>query len=1151
MAVHIASPTGLLDFHRQMISDLHATPGIPNPDLSTGDGLLVTARGLGLQRILSTLIQIHTDPHTLVLLINTPVHEALRLWRDVRAAGERLGVLDGTSGDRVRPELFRIVNNETPARTRADMYLAGGVLSISSQILVLDMLNKVVPVHLVTGILVNHAHRVRDVSMEAFILRLFRADNKIGFIQAFSEDPEALASSGGGSGGSIMSLERTMRVLFLRSVYLWPRFQVAVKESLDSGGRVALVELRVPMTRRMRDIQAAIMDCLHECLLEVKRSNPNVETEDLKLENALFQSFDVMVRMQLDPIWHRVGSKTKQLVKDLRVLRQLLSYLVTYDAVTFYSFLETIMAANAAASSSVFRQGFIESPWLLLDAAHTVFSMGKERAYRKVPTAAAAGSAQPSDPSSSSSSSSSLPPPPPQSSTTGHDHGLDGIPPNIDPVLEEQPKWRAVVEVMREILDERNAASSASGASSASNTGNILIMANGDRMCRQLGEILAGITHSADWPYFNQRDIANHSTGEGVRGRPRFVGPGSERLMRRTLYNYFRWKGGMVGVTRMGRPDTTAAGTPGTGNAATLDRSCRVLTQPSVGSTGSASGGGYGSGYGSGYGGYPGYGGSASQPAGAGRGNQPPSKRRRVRGASASAAASGLPSASPAGGRAYRSLDSSGALAPAAFEDEAEQVARFLRMDDEDDAPDDNTDGEAATTAADSEAFIHIKSYAHTAASTATSTASVLANKPACSQTHTQTAADGLAPSNAVPGSETATADETLLQGEDDTAVLERLCPQWIIMYDPDVAFVRRVEVFKALNPHLHIKVYFLVYDNSVEEQRYLTSIRREKEAFERLINQKASMVIPIDQDGRVAVDPEELFWRNADTRRAGGQRAVSAVQPVVVVDTREFRSSLPSLVHAKGIALKPCTLEVGDYVLSPRLCVERKSVSDLISSLKSGRLYNQCEAMSLHYDVPILLIEFDSGRSFSLVASSADGTGLADGISATDITSRISLLCLTFTKLRVIWSSGAAATAEIFLDLKANENQPDVEQAAAVGVESRTSIDSAFNITPSDMLLALPGVTTKNYRKIMARVRDMRSLTEMPLVALEDLIGAEAGRQLHEFLHATVMSSAQKQAQTRRTGNGPAGAFGRGSGWRGGRGGGRGTRGNNGGRGR
>jgi DNA excision repair protein ERCC-4 len=57
-------------------------------------------------------------------------------------------------------------------------------------------------------------------------------------------------------------------------------------------------------------------------------------------------------------------------------------------------------------------------------------------------------------------------------------------------------------------------------------------------------------------------------------------------------------------------------------------------------------------------------------------------------------------------------------------------------------------------------------------------------------------------------------------------------------------------------------------------------------------------------------------------------------------VDVREFRSSLPSLLHAKNFTIEPTTLLVGDYILSPEMCVERKSIADLIQSFNSGRLY-------------------------------------------------------------------------------------------------------------------------------------------------------------------------------------------------------------------
>lgn len=83
-------------------------------------------------------------------------------------------------------------------------------------------------------------------------------------------------------------------------------------------------------------------------------------------------------------------------------------------------------------------------------------------------------------------------------------------------------------------------------------------------------------------------------------------------------------------------------------------------------------------------------------------------------------------------------------------------------------------------------------------------------------------------------------------------------------------------------------------------------------------------------------------------------------------MDMREFMSSLPNVLHQKGMCIIPVTLEVGDYILSPLMCVERKSIQDLFGSFSSGRLYHQVEIMVRYYRIPVLLIEFSQDKSFS-----------------------------------------------------------------------------------------------------------------------------------------------------------------------------------------
>ena len=101
-------------------------------------------------------------------------------------------------------------------------------------------------------------------------------------------------------------------------------FQIYVSKDLERDPP-DVVDIRVPMSPYMVGIQKAV--------IEVNK----VDVVDLTVENGLFKSFDEIVKRQLDPIWHTLGKKTKQLVSDLRTLRKLLEYLVRYYSRNAYS----------------------------------------------------------------------------------------------------------------------------------------------------------------------------------------------------------------------------------------------------------------------------------------------------------------------------------------------------------------------------------------------------------------------------------------------------------------------------------------------------------------------------------------------------------------------------------------------------------------------------------------------------------------------------------------------------------------------------------------------------------------------------------------------------------------------------------------------
>nr|CBY93675.1 putative rad1 protein [Oehlia diaphana] len=199
-------------------------------------------------------------------------------------------------------------------------------------------------------------------------------------------------------------------------------------------------------------------------------------------------------------------------------------------------------------------------------------------------------------------------------------------------------------------------------------------------------------------------------------------------------------------------------------------------------------------------------------------------------------------------------------------------------------------------------------------------------------------------------------------------------------------------------------------------------------------------MAIPLGRPLRVINNQYESL--NINTRIAGGRITQQIKEPKIIIDVREFRSSLPSLLHQSGIEILPCTLTIGDYILSPNICVERKSISDLIGSFNSGRLYTQCEAMSIHYKQPILLIEFDRNQSFTLQSINEFRPDI---------------------DLKLFGQVTLLLPSKYFKILNKLEEEPDLETAQMIGLDdgeiddsliTNNAIESDYNLIPQVHIL-------------------------------------------------------------------------------------------------
>src|SRR5438552_15660135 len=76
-----------------------------------------------------------------------------------------------------------------------------------------------------------------------------------------------------------------------------------------------------------------------------------------------------------------------------------------------------------------------------------------------------------------------------------------------------------------------------------------------------------------------------------------------------------------------------------------------------------------------------------------------------------------------------------------------------------------------------------------------------------------------------------------------------------------------------------------------------------------------------------------------------------------IAVDEREKPSGVPDELRSKGVSVEYRVLEVADYIVG-EYAVERKSARDFVSSLFSGRLFDQAYRIGESYRDKILVVE-------------------------------------------------------------------------------------------------------------------------------------------------------------------------------------------------
>ena len=203
-----------------------------------------------------------------------------------------------------------------------------------------------------------------------------------------------------------------------------------------------------------------------------------------------------------------------------------------------------------------------------------------------------------------------------------------------------------------------------------------------------------------------------------------------------------------------------------------------------------------------------------------------------------------------------------------------------------------------------------------------------------------------------------------------------------------------------------------------------------------------------------------------------------------IIVDSRERNNDLLSTLISSGITIENSTIPVGDYILSDRLCVERKTIADFQASIINGRLFEQIKQLKNTYELPLLILEGDT-KEFYMSNESITGA-----------------ICSIFLRehIHIIRSSSPVETADILAMLAKQEQIVELRMPSMKGGRRIYTKKQAMEYIIGN----IPGIGPKLAISLLEHFKNIKNIANAEITELMSInkIGKIKAEQIKNILN-------------------------------------------------
>jgi Fanconi anemia group M protein len=193
-----------------------------------------------------------------------------------------------------------------------------------------------------------------------------------------------------------------------------------------------------------------------------------------------------------------------------------------------------------------------------------------------------------------------------------------------------------------------------------------------------------------------------------------------------------------------------------------------------------------------------------------------------------------------------------------------------------------------------------------------------------------------------------------------------------------------------------------------------------------------------------------------------------------IFIDYREKNSLVASELIHLGFEIEFLELKVGDYLVN-NIAIERKTVSDFISSMINNRLHSQMESLQ-QYENKLLLIEGIEEKELY--------SDNSEGVNANAVRGFL-LSILLKHKIPILFTKNSEDTAK-FISVLARKKETESPLNA-----TRKSFNKKEQI--QFIVEGFPGIGPKTAKKLLIHFKTMKNIANAPIEEITKIIGKKA----------------------------------------------------------